>query len=176
MSPAYRETIAKIVVALDERQGDDDGKEFSETMKDLLSELGVELKEGAKPEAAAAVAMWLFDGSVEELPGGYDIAELSDNSPVKEIQVMPQELVLVARSSVLIKALARRFGLRWSLAKQWAPVAREVLYGPSTKASHNMTRFGRVTKSLVARGRRLTGAIMKKLSRKDPQSAAPFLE
>ena len=175
MSQTYRETIAKIVIALDDRQGDDD-EEFSETITVLLSELGVELKDGAKPQAAAAVAMWLFDGSVEELPGGYDISELSDNSPVKEIQVMPQELVLVARSSVLIKALARRFGLRWSLAKQWAPVAREVLDGPSTKTSHDMTWFGRSAKNMITRGRRLAGAIIKKLSRRNAQSAAAFLE
>jgi hypothetical protein len=38
---------------------------------DLALELGVELREDAKPEGPAAVAMWLFDGSVEELPGGY---------------------------------------------------------------------------------------------------------
>ena len=38
------------------------------------------------PEAPAVVGLWLFDGSVETLPGGYDKGELSPNSPVRELQ------------------------------------------------------------------------------------------
>ena len=174
LSRDYRKTIAKIIIALDERQGDDDPKFIAE-INLLLSELGVELKEGAKPEAAAAVAMWLFDGSVEKLPGGYDIAEFSANSPVKQIQVMPQELVLVARSSVLIKALARRFGLRWSLAKHWAPFARDVLYGSSIKASNRSTMLGRTIRSIKQRGKLLAYGIVKKLPRKAQVAVASLL-
>ena len=47
--------------------------------------------------------MWLFDGSVDALPGGYDMGELSPNSPVKELQSFPGDLVLVGRATVLIK-------------------------------------------------------------------------
>lgn len=61
----------------------------------LALELGAELKEDAKDEAAAAaVGMCLFDGSVTKLPGGYDTGELSPNSPVKELKSFPQDLVL----------------------------------------------------------------------------------
>jgi aarF domain-containing kinase len=70
--------------------------------------LNVELKEGAKPEAAgAAIAMWLFDGKVEKLPGGCDIGELSPNSPVKEIKVFPLDLVLVVLPNHLLLLLLR---------------------------------------------------------------------
>ena len=94
----------------------------------LSQELGVELKESGKPEAGPAVAIWLFDGSVEELPGGYDLGELSPNSPVKELKSFPQDLVLVGRSSILIKGLSNRLNIPWSLAKEWAPIARDVLH------------------------------------------------
>ena len=71
--------------------------------------------------------MWLFDGSVKELPGGYDYGELSPNSPVKELKSFPQDLVLVGRSTVLLKGLSSRLGIPWSLSKEWAPTARTVL-------------------------------------------------
>jgi hypothetical protein len=71
--------------------------------------------------------MWLFDGSVEKLPGGYDKGELSPNSPVKELKSFPQDLVLVGRSSILIKGLSNRLGIPWSLSQNWAPIARNVL-------------------------------------------------
>jgi hypothetical protein len=66
-------------------------------------------------------------GSVTELPGGYDIGELSPNSPVKELKSFPQDLVLVGRATILIKGLSDRLGIPWSLAKEWAPMARNVL-------------------------------------------------
>merc|ERR1711918_90429 len=73
--------------------------------------------------------MGLFDGSVSKLPGGYEISESSPDSPVTEISVFPQDLVLVARSALLVKSFANRFSIKWSLAKQTAPMAREVLNG-----------------------------------------------
>jgi len=80
------------------------------------------------------VAMWLFDGSVEQLPGGYDKGELSPNSPVKALKSFPQDLVLVGRSSILIKGLSNRLGIPWSLSKEWAPTARRVLEGNTNQA------------------------------------------
>jgi aarF domain-containing kinase len=130
LTPSYRDTIAKIIIALDERKGGDD-LESNEVMGKLILELGVELHKDAKPEAGAAIAMWLFDGSVENLPGGYDVGELSPDSPVKEIKEFPQDLVLIARSVVMIKAFSKRFHIRWSLAEKWAPIARKMLHGTS---------------------------------------------
>ena len=44
--------------------------------------------------------MWLFDGALDSLPGGFDVGELSPNSPVKVLKSFPQECVLVGRSTV----------------------------------------------------------------------------
>ena len=86
------------------------------------------------------MAMWLFDGSVEKLPGGYDKGELSPNSPVKELKSFPQDLVLVGRSSILIKGLSNRLGITWSLSREWAPIARQVLT-PNSPSERRTVRF-----------------------------------
>ena len=114
------------MIALDERVGDDRPEDLERIGK-LALELGVELNEDAQDEAAAAVGMWLFDGMIEQLPGGYDTGELSPNSPVRELKSFPEDLVLVGRSSILIKGISSRLGIPWSLASEWAPIAREVL-------------------------------------------------
>lgn len=92
ISGRNRETLAKVMIALDERE--DGNLEDMERIGNLALELGVEIKEDAKDEAPAAIALWLFDGSATELPGGYDMGELSPNSPVKELKSFPQDLVL----------------------------------------------------------------------------------
>lgn len=125
ISGRARETLCKVMIALDERQpGIPDDMEL---VGKLSLELGVELNDNAKPEAAAAIGIWLFDGTVTELPGGYDLGELSLNSPVRELKNFPQDLVLVGRSTILIKGLSSRLKIPWSLAKEWAPIARQVL-------------------------------------------------
>jgi hypothetical protein len=123
-----RETLSKVMIALDDRVSDDNPSDL-QTIGNLALELGVELAEDAPPEGPAAVAMWLFDGSVQQLPGGYDKGELSPNSPVKSLKSFPQDLVLVGRSTILIKGLSDRLEIPWSLSKEWAPIARRVLEG-----------------------------------------------
>jgi hypothetical protein len=85
--------------------------------------------------------MWLFDGSVETLPGGYEKGELSPNSPVKELKSFPQDLVLVGRSSILIKGLSNRLNIPWSLSKNWAPIARNVLDPVKSTERRGRVRF-----------------------------------
>lgn len=158
ISGRNRETLAKVMIALDERVGDDRPEDL-ERIGNLALELGVELNDDAKDEAAAAVGMWLFDGSTQKLPGGYDLGELSPNSPVKELKSFPQDLVLVGRSSILIKGLSNRLGIPWSLSREWAPIARQVLNrgeASSTKISDiKRVRFVAVWKTLKqwAKGR-----------------------
>lgn len=139
------------MVALDDRVSDTNPEDL-ERIGNLALELGVELREDAKPEGPAAVAMWLFDGSVKDLPGGYDYGELSPNSPVKELKSFPQDLVLVGRSTVLLKGLSSRLNIPWSLSKEWAPVARQVLAGGEGKNDGGMKKItlrdvGRLVKS-----------------------------
>jgi aarF domain-containing kinase len=149
ISGRNRETLCKIMIALDEREGDE-RREDLDLIGKLAIELGVEFRADAGREASAAVGMWLFDGTVARLPGGYDLGELSPNSPVKEIKSFPQDLVLVGRSSILIKGLSSRLDIPWSLAKEWAPIARNVLannYRPaSTTESDRRVRFHDVWK------------------------------
>ena len=128
VSDDSRTTLAKVMVALAERESDTRPEDLKK-IGDLSIELGVNFKENALQEAPAATAMWLFDGSVKELPGGYDMGDLSPDSPLKDLKSFPQDLVLVGRNTVLIKGIAARLGVEWSLAKEWAPIAREVLAG-----------------------------------------------
>jgi hypothetical protein len=88
----------------------------------------------------------------------YDIGELSPNSPVKELKSFPQDLVLVGRSSILIKGISDRLGIPWSLAKEWAPIARTVLdinAEPVIASTDKRVRFRYVMSSLKkwAKGR-----------------------
>ena len=149
ISGRKRETLAKVMIALNDRASDTNPEDLA-IIGDLAIELGVEIKNDAKPEAAAAIAMWLFDGTVEALPGGYDKGELSPNSPVKELSSFPQDLVLVGRSTILIKGLSSRLNIPWSLCKEWAPIARRALDkstsygavgGPGLAGDGRTTRF-----------------------------------
>ena len=123
ISVRSQRTLGKVMMALADRTSDTDPAELAK-ISELALELGVELKEGSPPEGPAAVAMWLFDGALDSLPGGFDVGELSPNSPVKVLKSFPQECVLVGRSTVLIKGIAARLGIRWSLANEWAPIAK----------------------------------------------------
>ena len=103
------QTLAKVMVALNERTSDVDPVQLDEISR-LALELGVELTDGAPREGPAATAIWLFDGSVTSLPGGFDTSELSPNSPVKVLKSFPQDLTFVGRSTILIKGIASRLG------------------------------------------------------------------
>jgi len=90
---------------------------------------GVYFKEGTKDECAAAVAILLFGNTGTVLPGGYAGEEISLDSPIVQVVEFPQEFVLLGRATVMIKGIANRLGLQWSLSDKWAPVAREALNG-----------------------------------------------
>ena len=131
ISGKNRATLGKVMLALATRTKSEAYP--SGTPDELLkcatlgTELGVVLNPDAPPEGPAAVSMWLFDDASETLPGGYEQNELSPNSPATALTSFPQDLVLVARSSVLIKGLAAKLGVNWSLASKWAPIAAEAL-------------------------------------------------
>lgn len=143
ISGRERETLSKVMLALDDRVSDENPADL-EKIGNLALELGVELAEGAPAEGPAAVAMWLFDGSVENLPGGYDKGELSPNSPVKALKSFPQDLVLVGRSSILIKGLSSRLGIPWSLSQEWAPIGRRVLEGNTNQIDTAETKNNKI--------------------------------
>ena len=78
------------------------------------------------------------------------MGELSPNSPVQELSSFPQDLVLVGRSTILIKGLSSRLGIPWSLANEWAPIARSALGIGRDSASkkESRVRFRDVWKTL----------------------------
>jgi aarF domain-containing kinase len=139
LGPEVRLGLARIMLLLDACGGGaDDGcsvdyAPFAEAVKAL----GVKFKPGVPDEtaAAAALAFWLFDSTATTLPGGYDASELSAGSPVAEVASFPQDLVFVGRATVLIRGLATRLGVRWSLAREWAPQARAALATPEEAAA-----------------------------------------
>jgi len=170
ISGRARETLCKVMIALDERPEnlDDMTDEDMALVGNLALELGVKLNDDAKPLAPAAIAMWLFDGSVKELPGGYDTGELSPNSPVRELASFPQDLVLVGRSTILVKGLSDRLGIPWSLAKEWAPIARAVLDGSAyatkpTSENSDRVRFREVWNTMKLWGSGRVNAVAREL-------------
>lgn len=51
----------------------------------------------------------------------------------------------MGRSSILIKGLSNRLNIPWSLAKEWAPIAEEVLQlSKATQSKKNRVRFKQV--------------------------------
>ena len=92
-----------------------------------------ELYEPTKEAAAldddaclAAIAVTLFgDKSVDEIPGGYSADELSADSPLKRLKSFPQALVLMGRAAVIIRGIASKLEVNYSLADAWEQAARE---------------------------------------------------
>lgn len=161
ISGRNRETLGKVMIALAESEG---RPEDYDKIGKLALELGVEINPDAKKEAAPAIALWLFDGSATELPGGYDLGELSPNSPVQELSSFPQDLVLVGRSTILIKGLSSRLGIPWSLANEWSPIAKTALGIGRDPASEkeSRVRFRDVWKTLKQWGQgRATKAVQR---------------
>jgi aarF domain-containing kinase len=85
---------------------------------------GVQLKDGAGDECAAAVAILLFGSSTTVLPGGYAGEEVSPLSPIVQVQEFPNEFILLGRATVMIRGIASRLGIPWGLAERWAKVAQ----------------------------------------------------
>jgi aarF domain-containing kinase len=170
-----RLTLAKVMVALTNMRSrddyvDDEYREQLNNLGDLAKDLGFEFRKDAKPEAASATMMWMFDGSESILPGGYDKGELSPNSPIKALKTFPQDLVLVARSSVLIKALSSRNNIPWNLSKEWAPIAEMVL-NPSQSENKKENIIETITTAKLSKafakfkvwGKSKTGRAMQRL-------------
>ena len=100
---------------------------------------GVSFKDGAGDEAAAAIAVLLFGNSATELPGGYVGAELDERSPIAQVLEFPQEFVLLGRATVMIKGIAKRLEMDWSLSDRWGAVAQEAIEAVDDELGGNET-------------------------------------
>jgi len=61
----------------------------------------------------------LFGNTRASLPGGYAGEELSPDSPISKVIEFPQEFVLLGRATVMIKGIANRLGINWSLSDRF---------------------------------------------------------
>jgi aarF domain-containing kinase len=67
------------------------------------------------------------------LPGGYAGEELNANSPINKVFEFSQEFVLLGRATVMIKGIANRLGVPWSLSDRWAEAASVALEATNPK-------------------------------------------
>eukprot|EP00930_Biecheleria_cincta_P002129 TRINITY_DN103173_c0_g1_i1.p1 TRINITY_DN103173_c0_g1~~TRINITY_DN103173_c0_g1_i1.p1 ORF type:complete len:474 (+),score=65.82 TRINITY_DN103173_c0_g1_i1:592-2013(+) len=131
----FRRQLAELVLEMcknDQRSEDDLPYERFYTM---AQKMGVNFLPSAGRECAAALALWLIDTSREDLPGSYESSELSPNCPVRDVASFPREFVLVCRTTLLIRGLAMRLGIRWSLARAWKQAAADFLKCRSVEVS-----------------------------------------
>ncbi|KAH8056765.1 hypothetical protein JL721_9883 [Aureococcus anophagefferens] len=137
-----RKKLEDVVTALQAYRGDPDNGDHLATLADKIRAFGVELRprevaEGdAPPPAAAAkldddsclaaLAVTLFgDKAVDVIPGGYSADELSGDSPLRRLKAFPQSLVLLGRAAVIIRGIASKLGVTYSLSDAWEAAAKE---------------------------------------------------
>lgn len=106
------------------------GKPGGPTTSDLaaqIRDIGVDTVPGAGDEALAATVLLLFGPQGISLPGGYSNQELSQSSPLKQLDRFPQELVMLGRACVLIRGIASKLKIKWNLAEKWSAAADDAL-------------------------------------------------
>ena len=121
-----RVQLAELVLAVASYQeaSSESVKENSKKqLANLVRNFGVQLTQGEEEndDLACSVALFLFGDEETELPGGFSKNELDDNSPIKLVASFPQELVLLGRATVLLKGIAKKLEVPFSLASKWAP-------------------------------------------------------
>jgi len=127
ISTEYRLQLAEAILLVNEWQETGGSPKLIEAAQRKMDQFGVTFVEGAKPEAAAALALLLFGDPDAQMPGGFSNQELSADSPIKAIASFPQELVLLGRATILIKGIAKRLDIKWSLAAKWKKMAEQAL-------------------------------------------------
>ena len=123
----YRLKLAQAILSVNEWQATGGSPELIEKAKASMADFGVTFVDDAPDEAAAALALLLFGDPDAPMPGGFSNVELDPNSPIKSIASFPQELVLLGRATILIKGIAKRLGIKWSLAAKWKGAAEQAL-------------------------------------------------
>ena len=120
-----RVQLAELVLAVADYQEASEGKkdDAKKRLAELVLNFGVKLTPGKENDVdlACSVALFLFGDAGQELPGGYSTNELSETSPIKLVMSFPQELVLLGRATVLLKGIAKKLDVPFSLAEQWSP-------------------------------------------------------
>jgi len=127
ISSEFRLGLSEAILLVNEWTESGGSPELVEEAQRKMADFGVTFVNDTKPEAAAALALLLFGDPDTPMPGGFSSAELSAESPIKAIASFPQELVLLGRATILIKGIAKRLGVKWSLADKWKGMARQAI-------------------------------------------------
>lgn len=125
----YREQRLLVAEAILASANYDGTPAMIKTLADVVRNFGVTFFPDTEDEdaAAASVALYLFGEKDVEFPGGYSKKEFSPKSPLRRLATFPQELVLLGRASVLVKGVAARLDVAWSVAKKWEPLAKDAI-------------------------------------------------
>jgi len=129
----FRKQVAELMLRVSEYNQmldeEEEAKLYLQSLGGFAKDMGVEFLPSAGPSCAGALALWLFDSSRRELPDGYEANELSPNCPVRDVSSFPREFVLLCRMTLLIRGLAMRLNVGWSLADAWKKYAQKLLDG-----------------------------------------------
>lgn len=119
-----RVQLAELVLAVREyqRSSDNELPESKKELARLVRKFGVKVREDREQDDNlwCSVALFLFGDADQKLPGGYSSNELDDESPIKLVTSFPQEFVLLGRATVLLKGIAKKLDVPFSLANKWA--------------------------------------------------------
>lgn len=118
--------LAELVLAVADYQDADETKQKEEEkakLAGLVRKFGVTVGEEYQNDINlwCSVALFLFGNADQKLPGGYSSSELDEKSPIKLVTSFPQELVLLGRATVLLKGIAKKLEVPFSLADKWGP-------------------------------------------------------
>lgn len=120
----FRREFAELVLLVADCK---DTKEEYDAGIRLGQRMGIKFSESADVYAPVALGMFVLDWSRAELPGGYSAYELSPKNIMNDVEYFPREWVLTCRAMQLIRGLAERLDVEWSLPEKWRENALRAL-------------------------------------------------
>ena len=119
MNKQQRHLFCRILIALD----DDDREEVVRLMK----EAGF-LSERVDPDVIFTCAKVSYDQDSKELTNGKHIQMFMEDLQRRDpIVKLPEKIMMIARTSLLLRGLAHALNQSRSVAKIWRPIAERVL-------------------------------------------------
>lgn len=120
----FRREFAELVLLVADNK---DTKEEYDAGIRLGQRMGIKFSESAHEYAPVALGIFVLDWSRAELPGGYSAYELSPRNVMNDVTYFPREWVLTCRAMQLIRGLAERLDVEWSLPEKWRENALRAL-------------------------------------------------
>jgi len=118
----FREILSKLIISL----ARDDRPEIVR----LLKASGHETRRNDPVLGYKLAAFWL-DRDTDDITDGKNFQEFMDHvekhDPIKKGKKFPEDVIMPARVSMLLRGLGLAFGIKFSVAKMWEPFAQEYL-------------------------------------------------